>query len=419
MKISGINFPKPLLDALRDGNLVIFAGTGVSMGEPAGLPNFRRLAEAIAQGTGEVLRDEPAEPEDQFLGKLQRKGQNVHERAAQALSRDGLEPTDLHRFLLQLYSGPESTRIVTTNFDLLFEQAAEDVFESLPEVFTAPALPLGGNFKGIVHVHGSVDRPDDMVLTDKDFGRAYLTEGWARRFLVDLFRSFPVLFVGYSHNDIVMTYLARALPPSERGCRFALTGDADGGRWESLGIEPVKYPKSSSDDHSSLYEGLHRLANYASFGITDWKREITAIAKRPPSLDEEAMDLIDDSLSDSLRTRFFTETASDPEWIRWLDRRGHLDSLFRPSGPPRLGQRDRHLAWWLAKNFARGHPDRIFHLIVHHGTHMHPDFWIALGTTIGMEQNQPLDCHTLAQWVSLLLASDPMVRHDIVLPPVE
>ena len=41
-----------------------------------------------------------------------------------------------------------------------------------------------------------------MVLTDADFGRAYLTEGWARRFLVELFRSFTVLFVGYSHNDI-------------------------------------------------------------------------------------------------------------------------------------------------------------------------------------------------------------------------
>ena len=223
MKISGINFPKPLLDALRDGDLVIFAGAGVSMGEPARLPNFRRLAEAIAQGTGEVLHDEP---EDQFLGRLQHKGQNVHERAAQALSKHGLEPTDLHRFLLQLYSGPESTRIVTTNFDLLFEQAAEDVFESLPEVFTAPALPLGGKFKGIVHVHGSVDRTDDMVLTDMDFGRAYLTEGWARRFLVDLFRSFPILFVGYSHNDIVVNYLARAMPPSEKGL-FALTDDVD------------------------------------------------------------------------------------------------------------------------------------------------------------------------------------------------
>ena len=40
-----------------------------------------------------------------------------------------------------------------------------------------------------------------MVLTDKDFGRAYLTEGWARRFIQDLFLKFTVLFVGYSHND--------------------------------------------------------------------------------------------------------------------------------------------------------------------------------------------------------------------------
>ena len=35
-----IDFPKPLLNALRDGELVVFAGAGVSMGEPACLPNF-------------------------------------------------------------------------------------------------------------------------------------------------------------------------------------------------------------------------------------------------------------------------------------------------------------------------------------------------------------------------------------------
>jgi hypothetical protein len=57
----------------------------------------------------------------------------------------------------------------------------------------------------------------DIVLTDSDFGRAYLTEGWARRFLVDLFRHFTVLFVGYSHSDTVMHYLARALPEQEAG----------------------------------------------------------------------------------------------------------------------------------------------------------------------------------------------------------
>ncbi|MGR5939314.1 SIR2 family protein [Bacillus pacificus] len=35
-----------------------------------------------------------------------------------------------------------------------------------------------------------------------------MTEGWARRFLVDLFSNYTVLFVGYSHNDPVMKYLA-------------------------------------------------------------------------------------------------------------------------------------------------------------------------------------------------------------------
>ena len=64
----------------------------------------------------------------------------------------------------------------------------------------------------------------------------YLTEGWARRFLVDLFRSFTVLFVGYNHNDTVMTYLARALPPGDEHLRFVLTDDADLGRWQLLGI---------------------------------------------------------------------------------------------------------------------------------------------------------------------------------------
>ena len=51
MRISGIDFPKSLLDALRDGNLVVFAGAGVSMGEPSGLPDFSKLAMTVAAGT--------------------------------------------------------------------------------------------------------------------------------------------------------------------------------------------------------------------------------------------------------------------------------------------------------------------------------------------------------------------------------
>ena len=95
MKIAELNFPSPLLSALRDGELVIFAGAGVSKGKPACLPLFKELAEKIAQGTGEVLKD--GEPEDRFLGRLHNKGKGVkvHERAVQELSRNNSKSNDL------------------------------------------------------------------------------------------------------------------------------------------------------------------------------------------------------------------------------------------------------------------------------------------------------------------------------------
>ena len=153
-------------------------------------------------------------------------------------------------------------------------------------MFRAPALPLGHQFNGIVHVHGAVSHSDGMVITDTDFGRAYLTEGWARRFLVDLFPSFTVLFVGYSHDDTIMNYLARALPVGEADQRFVLISetDNDADRWRLLGIEPISYPQADENDYSALYEGVRRMAEHIRRNVLDWQREITEIAEKPPPL---------------------------------------------------------------------------------------------------------------------------------------
>ena len=244
MKIAEIDFPlSPLLSALRNGELVIFAGAGVSMGEPACLPSFKELAEKIAQRTDKRLQD--GETEDRFLGRLHDKGVKVHERAVRELSRNNPKPTALHKNLLRLHQKSEQVRVVTTNFDLLFEKAAQDVFGTVPKVSQAPELPQARNFYGIAHIHGDLNHPQDLVLTDKDFGAAYMKKGWgATDFLVELFGHFTVLFVGYSHNDIILNYLARGLlVDSTKPCRFALTDDSDLQRWKSLGIDPVIYPK--------------------------------------------------------------------------------------------------------------------------------------------------------------------------------
>ena len=402
MKIAGIDFPIDLLNALRDGKLVVFAGAGVSMGEPARLPNFEHLAQMIAEGTGEALQD--GETIDRFLGRLQHGHVRVHERAAEILSPDGLEFTELHRNLLRLYPDAGPVYVVTTNFDSLFEQAMEDEFGSMPEVFRAPALPLGRQFNGIVHLHGAVSTPSEMVITDENFGRAYMTEGWAARFLVELFSNFTILFVGYSYDDTIMRYLTRALPPRETDRRFALTQETgfNAQQWRLLEIEPITYPQSSEDDHSTLNEGIRRLADLTRRGAVDWHREITMIAASSPSLDEETEDLIEYALRDDTRTRFFTEAASDPEWIDWLDERGYLNPLFSND---EFSEQAEIFSRWLVEQFAYDWANKLFLLINKHNMRLHPRFWYDLAYRIGKDKETSWNKNILSQWVSLLLST--------------
>src|SRR6266545_4028123 len=214
-----VDLPAELMDAQRAGALVFFAGAGVSMGPPSDLPSFERLAEEISGGT---LARQEKEPPDRFLGRCEQRGVNVHARARQILYQPTSEPTVLHREVVGLFGKAESVRIVTTNFDLHFTRAAGDQFGAgAVPIYVRPALPLGRDAAGLIYLHGSLDdRRLPLVLTDADFGRAYLTDGWARRFLVELFLHYTVCFVGYSHSDPPMHYLARSLPPGTK--RYAL-----------------------------------------------------------------------------------------------------------------------------------------------------------------------------------------------------
>ena len=362
------------------------------MGEPACLPSFKELAEKIAQGTGEVLQKR--EPEDRFLGRLHNKGVKVHERAVQELSRNNPKPNDLHRDLLRLYQkNGEQVRVVTTNFDLLFEEAAQDVFGAVPEVFRAPALPLGRDFNGIVHVHGALSHRQGMILTDEDFGRAYLTEGWAkalsRRTVPSLLRPFRRL-PPQRHNSEL--FGARRSPLDETRTAFRLDRRDGRQRLAALGIARNRAMSFIRNRTQRITAGFTKASvawpSDVNYGVLDWQREITEIAEKPPpSLDEEAADLIADSLSDAVRTRFFTQAATSPEWIDWLNKRGHLVPLF---GPDDLSEPSAVLAKWLAENFAHDHANKLFLLISQHQMQLNPSFWYQLQWAIGKGE-KPLD----------------------------
>ena len=81
----------------------------------------------------------------------------------------------------------------STGSDLHFTTAATDLFgpDRVPH-YVGPALPPGRDFRGIVQLHGSLgQRQDQLVLTDRNFGAAYMAEGWAARFLVGVMTTFP------------------------------------------------------------------------------------------------------------------------------------------------------------------------------------------------------------------------------------
>lgn len=398
-KLGAIEFDDDILDALRDERLVVFAGAGVSMGTPSNLASFWKLACDIAQGTGHA----PTAPLDRFLGQLHHHNVAVHERAAQLLSPTGSAPNALHHDLLRLFQRADRIKLVTTNFDLHFETASKALFGAVPDVYRAPALPLGYNFSGIVHVHGALPRARDLVLTDADFGRAYLTEGWARRFLVDVFRQYTVLFVGYSHDDVVMNYLARALPAESVAGRFALTDEA--GSWELLGIKPIRFVRGiGADSFKELYDGVQRLSERAQRGALDWQSRLSELGVRAPPADEEAIHEVEQALRDVHTTRFLLNVARDPEWLRWLNGRKHLDALFSASV---LGERDTLLAGWLSEHFAIEHPDDVWEIVAAHGLRMNSALWWSIGREIGVTHEKPLEESALKRWVTILLASRP------------
>ena len=405
MKFGKADFPHDLLDDLHNNKVVVFAGAGVSMGKPACLPNFESLTKMIAKGAGESKSK--SENNEQFLGRLYDRDVKVHQLAKNELSRKGLKPTPLHRDLLKLYRKDQSIRLVTTNFDLLFEQSAQSMYDTTPEVFHAPMLPFGHQLNGIVHIHGSITYPDQMILTDRDFGRAYLREASVTRFLLDLYDKYTFLFVGYSHSDTVVNYLVRSLPAKASLSLYALipdSEDADHRHWDHLGINKIPYP-NHDNDHRELNEAITKLAILVQRRMVDWRRDISVIAeKQPNDLDKEAMELIDYALKDKIKAEFFTKSASHPEWIDWLDKRGHLTPLF---GNGILLDSHKILAFWLADRFLKDHSHSLFLLICRHNMPLNPTLWNYIAQKIGRDDGSSLDTTILSRWTTLLLSTAP------------
>lgn len=344
MWITGdVELPDEILEAHERGELVFFVGAGASLGKPSNLPLFDSLARKLAR-----LASHPFSKRgglDFLIGQLESlpQGFDAHRHAHTLISSPRSRFNPLHSAITDLAGIGGAFRVVTTNYDDHLASAAAGGSITVPDTWYAPALPLGGDFAGLVHLHGSVRRPkEEMILTDRDFGHAYITDAWAARFLLPMFDRFTVVFIGYSHDDVIMRYLALGLPSSGNGAaskRFVFTNDPSNGKWGYLGIQPITYPVVGRD-HQTLLAALTAWADRAKMGQTDHQSRVQAIIGGGTALPLPDRDYLHARLRTTDGARDFaiaTGTLPDEaklEWLTWLEDFPEFRALFSPQDVP-------------------------------------------------------------------------------------
>ena len=412
MLIKGINLPEELLRAHEAGDLVIFAGAGVSCPPPSSLPLFKALAEQIGENTSFQLGE--GEPFDRYLGRLKQNEVKVHELAANILINDSTRPHELHQLLVELFGSAGRLKLVTTNFDTHFSTAVDGKFSSEVETFFAPALPLGNDFAGLVYLHGCAKKPVRCVLTDEDFGRAYLTQAWASRFLQAMFSRYTVLFVGYSHDDPVMHYLARGLPPQGQRQRFAFTTEEQTAlsKWKFLGIQPITYQKCSGENgHQAITDTVREWVLESNRGLLEKSQRIQSIASARPPLDGEDADYIKQSLDVIETARIFFKHATSPEWLSWMEKQEILQPIFKTD--LLLTQIQQEIAFWVIETFLDKHSQDVFAALARNGGRLNANLCWWLWRRLATRDRKPIGGPIFRQSVAVLLSHPTdVLSHD-------
>ncbi len=228
------------------------------------------------------------------------------------------------------------TRLITTNFDRIFEKVISDVGLDIRRDI-APLLPVPKiRWNGLVYLHGLLPlKPtgsdlQHLVVSSGDFGLAYLTERWASRFVSEIFRNYSVCFVGYSINDPVIRYMMDALAADrllgETSPEMFAFGSYSKGKesrasddWQAKKVTPILYREYKN--HTYLHKTLKEWARTYRDGVSGKEMIVAQHASSPPlapSRSDFAVGRVLWALTDGLAAKQFADLKPIPP-LKWLE----------------------------------------------------------------------------------------------------
>jgi len=339
----GPSIPDILLQRCDAGRVVFLCGAGVSL--PSGMPTFVGLTRYVIEffdppADSEVmaafrpwLDDQSAAnvPLDQIFNLLHLEygKDEVNALVTERLSAP-LESKDFGREhgLIKRISSSQSgvPQIVTTNFDRLFEVGQEGEHLVLHEPPAFPDLNFGSKIEGITYLHGrlvdAVSESHPYVLSSADFGRAYLSEGWATNFVRHLLERYTVVLVGYQAEDPPIKYLLQGLNHDGQYDRSRLYAFDRGlpeeieAKWRDRGVTAIAY-----SDHPELWRSMEAWAERAD-DPRRWRASIIANSQKcPKGLAPHERGQVAHVLRTVQGARLFSEAdpRPHPEWVCVMD----------------------------------------------------------------------------------------------------
>jgi hypothetical protein len=326
---NGPIIPTHLLEQQAQGNVIFFCGAGVSV--PAGLDTFWTLTNRIITNLdAAAARAALAENQsfDRVFNLLVRDfgRPEIDRQIYTALGQQRPKTLARHRDILDLSRAPGgSVQVVTTNFDKLFERAAKGVQPIVPPGL--PDIELNQPINGVVYLHGrladtAVGDIASYVISSSDFGRAYLAEGWAARFVRALRERYTIVLLGYSADDPPMRYLLEGLHVRDGVVYdspiYVFTDRSPSVAeelWQDRGVTPICY--ETDPKHIALWSTIGAWAK-AARAPEQWTETVIELArKRPSNLSAHERGQVVQLVSSKPGARAFAD-AQPPINSEWL-----------------------------------------------------------------------------------------------------
>lgn len=281
-------FPKTIIDATLNGDLVIFAGSGIST-ENKDIFKKTLYEEILQELKPKGSIDFPSLMSRYCLKEIngrQKLLQKIKERFdyCSLFSELLSNATEFHKIIAPIY--PIRT-IITTNWDDYFEKCCAAIPIVTPQDFAFYNLPDRKVFK----IHGSISNYGSIVATTEDYKKCYnkLYSNLIGGYLKTILATKTVVFVGYSFGDfdfkriykLLMDQLEEVLPHcyiitlddniKEKTINDRVTIIKTDGKYffsilkKHLEKQGILIPQQSYDRINSIYEEL----SFHHFQVTD------------------------------------------------------------------------------------------------------------------------------------------------------